>query len=504
MSDHARLSPSGSRKWFACPGSLTLEQFIPNMPNEYSDDGTACHQVLEWVLKRHIADDHEGVAADYIGEKIPVNGSDEAPRLLEFTDAMAEKTQTVIDHVLALAGDDVLTAEERVDFSEDIAIPGQFGTLDVCVIRAALKELCIGDAKFGYKPVSVIRNTQLMTYALAKYRQVELVYDIETVRFWIFQPMIRPEPFEWSCTIQELLQFAGTLRSKGCSVQLAEQEFAAVVCDEENDPQRPLPPYLDKHTLDGGVVDISRLFLTPSERLQEWSKTFLNPKPNDEECAFCRAMPFCPSVAGRLQAIADAEFDVVAEDEAAGQQVLERVSGLQSVDLSVAMQVAELMEDWIKAVRAEVERRLLRGEPVPEFGLELGRAGNREWSNPAEAEAEMKRMRLKIEEMYTLKLISPPQAEKLATPPKPKGRPKKVKPGESAPPPPPAGPMPIGPRQWKTLQKLITRSDPKPSVKPLALIKELYVPTQPNGDAFAAVPEDDAGDGSPELEEDLS
>lgn len=417
-------------------------------------------------------------------------------RTIPFTEEMAEKTQTVIDAVLSLVGPgDILTTEERVDFSEDIAIPNQFGTLDVCIIRPAVKELCIGDAKFGYKPVAVERNPQLMTYALAKYRQIELVYDIETVRFWIFQPALRPEPFEWSCSIDELLQFANTLRSKGCSVQLAEREFW---------DSTPEGRHCSQH-LDGDPASASeaivRILRNPSEQMQEWARTFLNPRPNSEECAFCRVKAFCPSVTAHLQAVADANFDVIVEDEAAGQQVLERVPTLQAVDLSVAMRVAPLMEDWIKAVRAETERRLLLGQPVPEFGLELGRAGARAWTNEAEAEAELKRMRLKVEEMYNLKLISPTQAEKLATPPKGKGRPKKAKPGEPVEAV-PAAPMPIGPRQWKTLQQFITRSDPKPSVKPLALIKQLYVPTQPDGDAFAAVPEDDPGDGSPE--EDLS
>jgi hypothetical protein len=72
MSDHARLSPSGSKKWMACPGSLTLESFVPNESNEYSDDGTACHAVLEDCLKAFLAGNAAPQAAEHIGKEVEV------------------------------------------------------------------------------------------------------------------------------------------------------------------------------------------------------------------------------------------------------------------------------------------------------------------------------------------------------------------------------------------------------------------------------------------------
>lgn len=473
MSDHARLSPSGSKKWMACPGSLTLEAFVPNESNEYSDDGTACHQVLEDCL---LADIHaiEGFnteAASFVGKQIAVNASHEPVRKIPFTEAMAEKTQTVIDAVLALVGPGgILTAEERVDFSDDIGVPGQFGTLDVCILRPALKELCIGDAKFGYKPVPVERNPQLMTYALAKYRQVEMAYDIETVRFWIFQPALRAEPFEWSCGIDELLAFAATLRSKACSVLVAEKEFWATPEAEhiQEEMQSGAAPNVCE------VVDLEHLLLAhPSPRLKEWSTTFLNPTPNDEECAFCRVKAYCPSVRNALEQSMLANFSAVAEDvETAKEAVLAGPAAADSLTLNDLMKLTDLAESWAKAVRAELERRALQGEEFADWGLELGRAGARAWTDKEAAEEAMKVMRLKVEQMYDFTLISPTSAEKLA----------KAKKGET--------PV-LGPRQWTKLQKLIGRADPKPSVKPKALIKNPYKPVQPDTAAFSAEPEDE-------------
>jgi hypothetical protein len=106
------------------------------------------------------------------------------------------------------------------------------------------------------------------------------------------------------------------------------------------------------------------------------------------------------------------------------------------------MAAVPLVEDWCKAVRARLEAELLAGKPIPGWKLVQGRNGARKWANEGEAEATLKRMKLKVEEMYDLKLITPPMAEKLAK----------------------AGT--IGPKQWPSLQGLIVQKPGPPSVAP--------------------------------------
>ena len=103
---------------------------------------------------------------------------------------------------------------------------------------------------------------------------------------------------------------------------------------------------------------------------------------------------------------------------------------------------AGLIEDWIKAIRAEVERRLLAGTPVTGYKLVKGRQGNRAWTDAEEAEKMLKVFKLKQDEMYNFTLINPTRAEELLA--------------ES------------NPRQWAKAQKLISRADGKPSVAPLS------------------------------------
>jgi hypothetical protein len=73
-----------------------------------------------------------------------------------------------------------------------------------------------------------------------------------------------------------------------------------------------------------------------------------------------------------------------------------------------------------------------------------GKKGNRQWSNAEDAEALLKSMRIKHDQMYDYKLASPTSLEKLA------------KAGE------------IGPRQWPKIAELITQSEGSPSVAPVS------------------------------------
>jgi len=110
--------------------------------------------------------------------------------------------------------------------------------------------------------------------------------------------------------------------------------------------------------------------------------------------------------------------------------------------LSMAMAKVDLVEAWCKAVRGEVERRLLAGETVDGWKLVEGRKGNRAWADEAAAEEMFKRsFRLRDDEMYTKKLISPTAAEKL---------------------------LKDTPKRLKRAMDLMTRSEGKPSVAPAA------------------------------------
>lgn len=123
-------------------------------------------------------------------------------------------------------------------------------------------------------------------------------------------------------------------------------------------------------------------------------------EPGEKQCKFCKAKSVCPA----LQAIVDEMTD----EEATADDFAD----LGDNSLSVAMGRVELIEQWCKGVRAEVERRLTKGIEVPGYKLVEGRKGNRAWSDAKDAEKRLSAV-LKRDEMYEEKFISPATAEKL-------------------------------------------------------------------------------------------
>jgi hypothetical protein len=422
---HARLSPSASKGWLKCAGRIALESAYPNTANGASDDGTAMHTVAKMCLTEHWR------ATKAIGTLVPVHAPGELTRTVKFTEEMAELTQGYVDTVRALGIGNLMLIEHRVDFSEYVGVPGQFGTAD-CIVLIPLDEggyeLFVIDLKTGWVKVDPENNSQGMLYALGAYAELEMAYDIRSVRIGIYQPK-HGGLSEWTISVDGLLVFADYAKARAAKV-----EEATI-------------------TLPG----------LSGDGLDAWAQTYLHPDPNEEDCRFCRAMATCPAMTRKVQSFAGS-FTVINEEATV------RIPAAAD-ELAESMAATGMIEDWIKAVRAEVERRLLAGQAVEGFGLELGREGARKWNDEGAVEDLLRKtFRLKIEDAFDLSLKSPTSVEKMT---------KDTPEGKAA----------LGGKQWAKLQPLISRSPAKPSVKPTAQIKKPYTPPELSADGFAVEPE---------------
>lgn len=398
-----------------CYGKLAMEKGLPESSSKYADEGTAAHAVAEMSLLQ------EQDAAAFVGRMIEVKNGVK----VECTEEMAEAVQVYLDTVRAIPGDHVV--EQKVDYSRYLFDEGQmaegmtaFGTSDFTSVIEADREIVVVDYKHGRGvAVSAEENEQEQLYALGAISAYDLVYDIEddwTVRLMIVQPRAN-NISEWATTVGALKEFA--LKAKIAARHAAYQ-------------------------YDGGA------------------KPQLS--PGEKQCRWCKAKATCPALTTEVSEIVVGpgvtieDFQNLEDDPTVG------VRTAHTEYLSAAMAAVDLVEQWCKAVRAETERRLLAGVEVPGYKLVQGKRGNRAWVNPAQAEEALKAMRLKTEQMYDLKLISPTAAEKLH------------KAGE------------IGPRQWLKVKELYAQSEGSAHVAPASDNRPALV-LAATADDFAVVDE---------------
>lgn len=412
---HSKYSASASDRWLACPGSVVLSAGKSSKASIHAARGTVAHTLLEWCLTQGLAEPH----AEWVGAVHEVDGFE-----IEVDDELIDNVKWALGHIAEItAGCDIVQSETRVNYAHWLGVPTDegFGTSDVIAVRSADRELLVADYKNGRKAVDAVDNTQMMLYAAGALTQFEDVVDVDTVRMVILQPEAG-RPKEHVISVADLKAWlTGPARSGASSVQVAE-----------------------------------RTYPDAADGASEWQDTFLK---TGEHCTFCKAKATCPKIRGEVaEAVfhtapaTPEEFESYVDNARAMgacattlESVLacERSQGHSAAAwIGAALSKVDLIEDWCKAVRAEAERRLLAGEPVPGFKIVQGKRGARAWANVAEAEQMLKTFRLKQEEMYDFKLISPTTAEKLAK-------------AET-----------IGKRQWPKLQALITQSEGKPHVAP--------------------------------------
>lgn len=351
MTAHASLSASSAYRWINCPGSpreiVALPAELQQTDSVYAREGSAAHALAEMA---------QTAATDWLrslpgtGTFVSLDGSitrgkaDE--RYFEVTQEMADAVQVYLDLIqnetARLAFPDVMV-EKRVypiPFRPDL-----YGTAD-CILLELYGELVVIDFKYGKGiAVEVNDNPQLLYYALGALNMVGDDSAVSLVTLTVVQPRA-DHP-------------AGPVRSKSYPVEQLrdfERQLRLAVAATER-PDAPLIP--GKH------------------------------------CRFCPAAASCPALRQLAVSTALAEFPD-------GPTV--RLPNPEDPDqMARALQLAEMIEQWPKAVKSMAFQSALRGNGPTGYKLVRGRA-NRKWKEGAEDAARG--------ELWDSVLKSPAQVEK--------------------------------------------------------------------------------------------
>lgn len=362
---HARLSPSGADRWMVCPGSVHLSKGLTSPDSPESIEGTDYHDVAAACLENGTN------AADVVGYEMQ-SGAFVTAENAEFLQEYLDQVRT---HVGAINGN--LLVEEECPLASITGEVDGYGTSDAVVIGTT--ELVIGDLKFGRGvPVNARGNRQVRIYAIGVIEKHQLWETIDTVRTFISQPRIQGDEgySEAVYTIVELKEFRDEVRAAANVVN---------ECDPEN-------------TVRGkksGAVDLEHL------------------KPEEKACRWCPVKATCPAL---RKVVGEAMMLGFKDEDGIVRQT--KVVTATGEELGAAMDLTNLVETWLTAVRAKVEAELLTGKEVVgkdgKYKLVLGRKGNREWTDESQALLIMQHtLKLKEDQTHTKKLISPAATEAL-------------------------------------------------------------------------------------------
>lgn len=195
---HAKLSASGASRWATCPGSVQMEDGIPDKESVYAQEGTLAHEMSELKLKHYL--DPKGFGKRKLNAAIKKLKENEL-----YQAEMDSYTDTYVDFIkekaLSFPSNPYIEIEKRVDFSR--WVDGGFGTCDCILIHGST--LSIIDLKYGKGvPVSSEQNEQLILYALGAYDAFNLIYNLDKIELNIVQPRINNFS-TWEISLTELL-----------------------------------------------------------------------------------------------------------------------------------------------------------------------------------------------------------------------------------------------------------------------------------------------------------
>jgi hypothetical protein len=353
---------------------------------KFAAEGSAAHELASRALTAPTLTEPK----DYIGQQIQIG-----ERVFTVDESMADYVTVYTRYVRDRAGTKGhILVEQSVDLSErlgadaggtmdaGIALPGEFDAID---LKYGMGERVFAAQYYATEPVGefsfhmgvtktdtdrpwCVPNYQLMMYALGGFDLLEMFGPFTHANLTIVQPRL-----DHIDSVRVPLHVL-----EGFGLYARERIATASAIMAANAAAGPLLVYFN---------------------------------PGTKQCRWCKAKTECPALAAKVQADVGAEFASMAAEN------LSPISA-QNADIVAKYAVLSLIEDWCRAVRSEVQTRVMRGDQlIGPDGLAMkmvqGAEGKRQWLNEKAAEQALIGQ-LPIDKAYApARIITAPAAAKL-------------------------------------------------------------------------------------------
>lgn len=375
---HARLGPSNNR-WPNCPGSVREEANYEDVPGAAAIDGTGSHLLLEMCFENNCR------AEVYDMQVIGANHPD-SPNGWLVDQERVERVQECLDYVQRR------TKELREQFngctvkveSESKANPGSmfgrddwWGTVDITITVTNKHDHCmfmeVIDYKDGRGYVKETGNTQLTAYLAGKMARF---IAAKTTINWID-------------------------RVGGCRMTIVQPKTNPSVRYEEPTPEM--------------VVNRASLLAQAAELTDDPNAPLIpDDKGGKGYCRWCKHKPNCTATSSAgIEAV---KFMTTETNTPLFSQLENAVADINVLTNEQLADIADT-EASVQAiydkVKGEIQRRVDQGDHVPGYAMQPGR-GTRTWNCSDDDIVKMlKARRLKKDQIYPAKLITPAQVLKL-------------------------------------------------------------------------------------------
>lgn len=372
--EHTEHGGSKAPRWVRCPGSVALSRGKADSAGDAAKTGRLCHAAAEECLKDGL-DVSDLIARGY---SFTVSDPGEALEQREVDPNLAPFIQTYVDLCRDVPG------EHHIEETFDLApwVPENKGTCDFYSLDG--HHLYVHDGKFGRGQTEdaqgddvqdedadefglggeadgeedIEGSWQLTIYALAIIRKYDLMDKIEKITLRLIQPMTR-KVSEQTYTLSELIKRGDYAH---------ERYKLSLTC------RAPLVP---------GIM----------------------------QCKYCPANieGLCPALVSHVVTVLKGDT-LPAEPLTLAE--IGTLSMPQVAQLVAARKLAEKLFDSASKLALDT---LMRGEEVPGYKL-VAKTTRRRWRNAKDAEKTLRSMRFKVEQIFNLKLTTPAQIEKIASP----------------------------------------------------------------------------------------